>query len=57
MSVLENFFSSNGQLAETIAGFSERPQQLEMALAIEAAIKDNKQLVAEAGTGTGKTFA
>jgi ATP-dependent DNA helicase DinG len=28
-----------------------------MALAIEAAIKGNKQLVAEAGTGTGKTFA
>jgi ATP-dependent DNA helicase DinG len=57
MSALKNFFSSNGQLAETITGFSERPQQLEMALAIEAAIKDNKQLVAEAGTGTGKTFA
>ncbi len=57
MSVLENFFSSSGQLAEAITGFSERPQQLEMALAIEAAIKDNKQLVAEAGTGTGKTFA
>ena len=57
MSVLKNFFSSSGQLAEAITGFSERPQQLEMALAIEAAIKDNKQLVAEAGTGTGKTFA
>ena len=28
-----------------------------MALAIEAAIQGNKQLVAEAGTGTGKTFA
>ena len=57
MSLLPDFFSSNGQLAESIAGFSERRQQLEMALAIEAAIKDNKQLVAEAGTGTGKTFA
>ncbi len=57
MSVLEKFFSSSGDLAEAITGFSERPQQLEMALAIEAAIKDNKQLVAEAGTGTGKTFA
>jgi len=57
MSLLADFFSSNGQLAESIAGFSERRQQLEMALAIEAAIKDNKQLVAEAGTGTGKTFA
>ncbi|CAN4267073.1 DinG Rad3-related DNA helicases [Methylophilaceae bacterium] len=57
MSLLADFFSSNGQLAKSIAGFSERRQQLEMALAIEAAIKDNKQLVAEAGTGTGKTFA
>ena len=57
MSLLADFFSSNGQLAESIAGFSERRQQLEMALVIEAAIKDNKQLVAEAGTGTGKTFA
>lgn len=57
MSLLADFFSSNGQLAESIAGFRERPQQLEMASAIEAAIKDNKQLVAEAGTGTGKTFA
>lgn len=57
MSLLADFFSSNGQLAESIAGFTERRQQLEMALAIEAAIKDNKQLVAEAGTGTGKTFA
>lgn len=57
MTALKNFFASNGQLAESIAGYSERPQQLEMALAIEAAIKENKQLVAEAGTGTGKTFA
>lgn len=57
MSALKNFFSAKGELAGSIAGYSERPQQLEMALAIEAAIKDNKQLVAEAGTGTGKTFA
>lgn len=34
-----------------------RTQQLEMAQAIEDAIKQGKQLVAEAGTGTGKTFA
>jgi len=34
-----------------------RTQQLEMALAIEDAIKHGKQLIAEAGTGTGKTFA
>ena len=50
-------FSDQGPLAETISGYRMRQQQLEMALAIEAAIKGNKQLVAEAGTGTGKTFA
>ena len=56
-SQLERIFKSKGALAQAIDGFSERAQQLEMALAIEAAIKGNKQLVAEAGTGTGKTFA
>ena len=56
-SALTQIFKQDGALAEAISGFSERTQQLEMALAIEAAIKGNKQLVAEAGTGTGKTFA
>ncbi|MES2500334.1 MAG: ATP-dependent DNA helicase [Pseudomonadota bacterium] len=56
-SQLTQVFKQDGTLAEAIKGYSERSQQLEMALAIEAAIKDNKQLVAEAGTGTGKTFA
>ena len=56
-SKLIQVFSDQGPLAETISGYRMRQQQLEMALAIEAAIKDNKQLVAEAGTGTGKTFA
>jgi len=56
-SQLTQIFKANGALADAIEGFSERSQQLEMALAIELAIKENKQLVAEAGTGTGKTFA
>lgn len=56
-STLGQIFKSGGALAQAIQGFSERTQQLEMALAIEAAIKENKQLIAEAGTGTGKTFA
>jgi ATP-dependent DNA helicase DinG len=56
-SKLIQVFSDQGALAETIPGYRMRQQQLEMALAIEAAIKGNKQLVAEAGTGTGKTFA
>lgn len=50
-------FSDKGPLAETIPGYRMRSQQLEMAQAIETAIQKNQQLVAEAGTGTGKTFA
>ncbi|MDZ4097440.1 MAG: ATP-dependent DNA helicase [Methylophilaceae bacterium] len=57
MADLEHVFSQQGPLAETIPGYRLRNQQLEMAQAIEDAIKQGKQLVAEAGTGTGKTFA
>ncbi len=57
MSDLDLVFSANGALADTIFGYRVRSQQLEMALAIEDAIKHGKQLVAEAGTGTGNTFA
>lgn len=56
-SKLNFIFSEKGPLAESIPGYRTRQQQLEMALAIETAILENKQLVAEAGTGTGKTFA
>jgi ATP-dependent DNA helicase DinG len=44
-------------LAAAIEGFKLRPQQLEMAQAIHDAIERTAVLVAEAGTGTGKTFA
>ena len=50
-------FEKDGILARHINGYSERKQQLEMALAISDAIENSTQLVAEAGTGTGKTFA
>ena len=54
---IRQVFEKNGILATHIEGYSERSQQLEMALAIADAIEHNTQLVAEAGTGTGKTFA
>ncbi|MFA6178467.1 MAG: ATP-dependent DNA helicase, partial [Candidatus Methylopumilus sp.] len=57
MSNLTKVFAVDGPLAQTIPGYRTRTQQLEMALAIEEAIKHGKQLIAEAGTGTGKTFA
>lgn len=55
--VLSHIFATQGPLAKAINGYSERAEQLTMAEAIADAIAQNKQLVAEAGTGTGKTFA
>ena len=57
MTDLARFFSTDGPLAESIPGYRLRQQQLEMAQAIAQAIAGNQVLVAEAGTGTGKTFA
>jgi len=54
---LARLFAPDGPLATRIAGFAPRPQQLEMGRAILAAIERTGLLVAEAGTGTGKTFA
>jgi ATP-dependent DNA helicase DinG len=50
-------FAPNGALAQHIPNFRSRPQQVEMAEAIAEAIEGNSLLIAEAGTGTGKTFA
>ncbi len=38
-------------------GFELRPPQVELARAVEAALREGTHLVAEAGTGTGKTLA
>ena len=54
---LERYFGPGGALAEAVPEFKLRPQQLEMAEAIHDAIERQGVLVAEAGTGTGKTFA
>lgn len=54
---LAEVFAPDGLLARHIPGYRLRPQQLDMAERIAAAIAANAVLVAEAGTGTGKTFA
>jgi ATP-dependent DNA helicase DinG len=54
---LSEVFSPDGPLAAGIPGYRMRAQQLEMAERIAAALAANRVLVAEAGTGTGKTFA
>jgi ATP-dependent DNA helicase DinG len=50
-------FRRDGALAQADAGHVEREVQLRMALAVAQAIESKSALVAEAGTGVGKTFA
>ncbi len=47
----------NGLLAQRIADFAPREVQQQLAEAVARALDQNAILVAEAGTGTGKTFA
>jgi len=54
---LARVFAADGPLAQFIPSYRARPQQLEMATRIAAAIRGNGTLVCEAGTGTGKTLA
>lgn len=54
---VDKAFALDGPLAAAIPGFSPRPQQIEMAEHIAHTLKENGVLVAEAGTGTGKTYA
>ena len=57
MTRLEEIFSATGDLSRAIPGYQPRSAQVEMALAVDLAIEDQQHLIAEAGTGTGKTFA
>lgn len=57
VSDLKAIFATDGPLARAIQDFRSRPFQIEMAEAVAQAIAGNGVLVAEAGTGTGKTFA
>jgi ATP-dependent DNA helicase DinG len=46
-----------GPFAEQLAGFAVRDQQQQLATEVGATLDSGEVLVAEAGTGTGKTFA
>jgi ATP-dependent DNA helicase DinG len=50
-------FQAEGPLAASLPGFIAREGQIAMAAAVAEAIERDEALVAEAGTGTGKTFA
>lgn len=46
-----------GAIARRLADYEDRPEQLAMAEAVEGAIRRKRHLIAEAGTGVGKSFA
>jgi ATP-dependent DNA helicase DinG len=50
-------FAPGGALAATLPGFEPRPEQAALASAVERALATGEHLLAEAGTGTGKSLA
>lgn len=57
MADLNAIFADDGALSAVIDGYKRRAAQIEMAETVQTAIQQRRHLVAEAGTGTGKTFA
>ena len=56
-SALETVLAPGGSLERALPGYEPRPDQLRMAAAVADALSRRRYLVAEAGTGTGKTLA
>jgi ATP-dependent DNA helicase DinG len=54
---VEHAFADEGPLARAIDQFEPRAGQRDMALAVADVLADGGTLIAEAGTGTGKTLA
>ena len=54
---IENYFAKDGILAKEIKGFEYRQEQEEMTQYIQEAINEDRKIIVEAGTGTGKTLA
>jgi ATP-dependent DNA helicase DinG len=54
---MQTFFGSDGPLAHTLTGFEPRREQATLAAAVADALADREHLLAEAGTGVGKSLA
>lgn len=54
---LNDIFGPDGPLARQLPGYAPRVAQRELSAAIQEAIDAGQVLIAEAGTGTGKTWA
>ena len=54
---VRSILGSGGPLARAMSTYEERPQQVQMAEAVAGVFSEGGVLVAEAGTGTGKSLA
>lgn len=54
---IAEIFFENGLLGEKFRNYEKRKQQIEMARSVTEALNQSSFLMAEAGTGTGKSFA
>lgn len=52
-----SILGTGGLIARRLKHYEERPEQLAMAQAVAQAMADKRHLIAEAGTGVGKSFA
>jgi len=57
MQTITDILGPSGPLAKHVPGFAARSQQQDMAEAVTRALQNDEMLIAEAGTGTGKTYA
>jgi ATP-dependent DNA helicase DinG len=57
MAWVERTLAEGGSVSQVLQRFEARPQQLEMARAVCAALEQKRDLAVEAGTGVGKSFA
>lgn len=54
---VDSILGPTGSIARRLGNYENRPEQLALASAVAKALRDRKHLIAEAGTGVGKSFA
>jgi len=54
---IDSILGADGLVGKSLPGYEDRPEQLAMARAVEAAFAKPRHLIVEAGTGVGKSFA
>ena len=54
---VDSILGPGGRISRRLPNYEPREQQLQMARKVAEALEQHKHLIAEAGTGTGKSFA